>query len=75
MTKISVVLLQLIALLFVMEVKADDASTKSFSADPKIQAVAGAYALDAVDYSAKTVGVKLDWSDESIGGWRSSYRR
>jgi hypothetical protein len=64
---ISVVLLQLFALVLGVDVKAEDSATKSFSADPKIQAVAEAYALDAVDYSAKTFRVNLDWSDESIG--------
>lgn len=39
---------------------------QSFSPDPKIQKIAEAYSLDAVDFSAKQFGIKLDWSDASI---------
>lgn len=67
MKKISVRVLQLFVLLVGTDAAAADTAARSFSADPKIQKVAEAYAEDAVDYSAKTFGVKLDWSDESIG--------
>lgn len=45
---------------------AGDAADQSFSPDPNIQKVAEAYALDAVDFSAKQFGITLDWSDGSI---------
>lgn len=45
---------------------AETASDQSFSPDPKIQKIAEAYSLDAVDFSAKQFGIKLDWSDASI---------
>jgi hypothetical protein len=45
---------------------AETASDQSFSPDPKIQKIAEAYSLDAVDFSAKHFGIKLDWSDASI---------
>ena len=45
---------------------AETSSDQSFSPDPKIQKIAEAYSLDAVDFSAKQFGIKLDWSDASI---------
>ncbi|MFM0649259.1 hypothetical protein PQR14_33490 [Paraburkholderia bryophila] len=45
---------------------AGTASDPPFSPDPKIQKTAEAYSLDAVDFSAKQFGIKLDWSDASI---------
>jgi hypothetical protein len=45
---------------------ADTVAAQSFSLDPKVEKVAEAYALDAVDFSAKHFAIKLDWSDESI---------
>lgn len=45
---------------------AETSSDQSFSPDPKIQRIAEAYSLDAVDFSAKQFGIKLDWSDASI---------
>jgi hypothetical protein len=45
---------------------AETPSDQSFSPDPKIQKIAEAYSLDAVDFSAKQFGIKLDWSDASI---------
>lgn len=41
-------------------------SAQAFSPDPKIQKIAEAYSQDAVDFSAKQFGIKLDWSDASI---------
>lgn len=40
--------------------------SENFVADPKIQRIAEAYALDAVDFAEKTSVGKLDWSDASI---------
>jgi hypothetical protein len=40
--------------------------TPSFTPDPKIQKVAEAYALDALDVARSNFGVQLDWSDGSI---------
>jgi hypothetical protein len=65
--KISVLMLQWLTFLVGTNAMAADTATNSFTADPKIQKVAEAYAEDAVDYSAKRYGVKLDWSDQSIG--------
>jgi len=45
---------------------ASDIEDRSFSADPNIEKVAEAYALDAVDLSTKQLGIKLDWSDASV---------
>ena len=45
---------------------AETPSGQSFSPDPKIQKIAEAYSQDAVDFSAKQFGIKLDWSDGSI---------
>jgi hypothetical protein len=42
------------------------AGQPSFIADSKIQQAAEAYALDAVDYSQKRLGIILDWTDGSI---------
>jgi hypothetical protein len=39
---------------------------QTFLADPKIQEVAQAYALDAVDVSKSRFGFTLDWSESSI---------
>jgi hypothetical protein len=46
--------------------RADTSSDQSFAPDPKIQKIAEAYSLDAVDFSAKQFGIKLDWSDASV---------
>lgn len=43
-----------------------DQKSQSFVADPNIQKIAEAYALDAVDLAKNQFGVKLDWSDASI---------
>ncbi|MEM5314755.1 hypothetical protein [Paraburkholderia sp. JHI869] len=45
---------------------AETSSDQSFSPDPKIQKIAEACSLDAVDFSAKQFGIKLDLSDASI---------
>jgi hypothetical protein len=45
---------------------ANDIEDQAFSADPNVEKVAEAYALDAVDLSTKQFGIKLDWSDASI---------
>lgn len=45
---------------------AEAPSDQSFFPDPKIQKIAEAYSLVAVDFSAKQFGIKLDWSDASI---------
>jgi hypothetical protein len=45
---------------------AETSSDQSFAPDLKIQKIAEAYSLDAVDFSAKEFGIKLDWSDASI---------
>lgn len=45
---------------------ATEATDKSFSPDPNVEKVAAAYAQDAVDFSGKQLGIKLDWSDASI---------
>ncbi|VWC55443.1 hypothetical protein BLA9940_02309 [Burkholderia aenigmatica] len=45
---------------------AETASDRSFSPEPNIPKVAEAYSLDAVDFSAKQFGIKLDWSDASV---------
>lgn len=37
-----------------------------FTADPKIQRIAEAYALDALDFAREGFGLELDWSDDSI---------
>ncbi|WP_321965364.1 hypothetical protein [Paraburkholderia sp. J7] len=41
-------------------------TSQSFAPDPQIQKIAEAYAMDAVDFSGKQFGIKLDWSDASI---------
>jgi hypothetical protein len=41
-------------------------SDPSFAADPKIQQVAEAYALDAVDYARDQFDLQLDFSDDSV---------
>jgi hypothetical protein len=38
----------------------------NFDADPTIQQIAEAYALDMVDYAKQAHGIGLDWSDDSI---------
>ena len=38
----------------------------NFDADPKVQQVAEAYALDMVDYAKDTHGIELDWSNDSV---------
>jgi hypothetical protein len=40
---------------------------ENFTPDPKIQQVAEAYALDAVDFAKDNFRRTLDWSDKSIG--------
>lgn len=45
---------------------ATDPQTKSFTADPKIQTIAEAYAQNAVDFARKQFGIQLDWTDASI---------
>lgn len=52
----------------------------NFVADPNVQKVAEAYALDAVDLAKNQFGIRLDWSDASIhhvekalGQMRASY--
>ncbi len=37
-----------------------------FSEDPRIQQIAEAYALDAVDFARENMKVDLDWTDESV---------
>lgn len=37
-----------------------------FTADPKIQRIAEAYALDALAFAREGFGLELDWSDDSI---------
>ncbi len=39
---------------------------ENFQPDPQIAEAAGAYSQDAVDFAARTFGITLDWSDESI---------
>lgn len=53
-------------LLFAGEAMPQSPTRQAFSADPKIAAVTGAYALDAVDHAKASFGVALDWSDGSI---------
>lgn len=48
---------------------------QSFAADPHIQKMAEAYAQDAVDYSERQFGIKLDWSDGSIANLESALSR
>lgn len=38
----------------------------NFDADPTIQEIAEAYALDMVDYAKNEHEIELDWSDESV---------
>ena len=38
----------------------------NFEADEKIQKIAEAYALDAVDYADTAFRTKLDWTDDSV---------
>jgi hypothetical protein len=45
---------------------ADSVAAQPFSLDPNVEKIAEAYALDAVDFSAKHFAIKLDWSDASI---------
>jgi hypothetical protein len=40
--------------------------TDNFSGDPKIQQIAEAYALDAVDFAKNNFKINLDWSDGSV---------
>ncbi len=47
-------------------VSAVDQENPSFVADPNIQKIAEAYALDAVDLAKSQFGIQLDWSDASI---------
>jgi len=41
-------------------------SMSKFEADPEIQKIAEAYALDMIDYAKQTYGIDLDWSDGSV---------
>jgi hypothetical protein len=41
-------------------------SMSNFEADPEIQKIAEAYALDMIDYAKLTHGIDLDWSDDSV---------
>lgn len=38
----------------------------AFEPDPKIERIAEAYALDAVDLARENFGISLDWSDSSV---------
>ena len=40
--------------------------SKGFTEDPKIQQIAEAYSLDAVDFANDNFQIKLDWSDKSV---------
>lgn len=40
---------------------------ESFQPDPKMQQIADAYALDAIDFCKNNFQLQLDWSDESVG--------
>lgn len=48
------------------EAMSQNSVKQAFSSDPKIAAVTGAYALDAVDHAKTKFGIALDWSDRSI---------
>ncbi|WP_413191923.1 hypothetical protein [Pararobbsia alpina] len=57
-----------VALLLVLSdnALADSVAPQSFSVDPKIEKIAEAYALDAVDLAAGRYATKLNWSDASV---------
>ena len=38
----------------------------TFAADPNVQKIAEAYALDAIDFARKACRIKLDWTDDSV---------
>jgi hypothetical protein len=38
----------------------------NFEADPRIQQIAEAYALDMVDHARQVHGLEIDWSDDSV---------
>jgi hypothetical protein len=42
------------------------AHAANFAADPEIQQIAEAYALDARDFAERAFGITLDWSDASV---------
>jgi hypothetical protein len=50
----------------VRSVLAEDQAEGVFVADPQIQQIAEAYALDAIDIAKNQFGLKLDRTDESI---------
>ena len=53
-------------------VLANDTNSQSFTSDPKIQKIAEAYALDAIDHSKKQFGIILDWTDASVANVEKS---
>jgi hypothetical protein len=61
-----VTLIALMACICSTAALADPPADQSFTADPKIQETAQAYSQDAIDFSMKQFGVKLDGSDASI---------
>ncbi len=40
--------------------------SRAFREDPRLQQVAEAYSLDAVDFAKSSFGIALDWSDSSV---------
>jgi hypothetical protein len=52
--------------LFTAPAGAAEQESQSFVADPNVQKIAEAYALDAVDLANSQFGINLDWSDASI---------
>lgn len=59
-------LLSFILVLFTVHARAGEQEGQSFVADPNVQKIATAYALDAVDLARSQFGISLDWSDASI---------
>jgi len=59
-------LLSFILALIPFRANAADQNVHSFDADPKIQKMAEAYALDTVNLAKTRFGIELDWSDASI---------
>ena len=46
---------------------AEEPTNQNFLADQKVQQIAEAYSLDAIDLAKNQFGITLDWSDASVG--------
>lgn len=55
-----------LSLFFAGAAIAQEAARRAFSVDSRIQGMAEAYSLDAIDHARSNFGIVLDWSDRSI---------